>query len=202
MNYGAVYNLHLRGEITMVILGYEITPDLVISSIVHILGFWLLYKNRQDLLYDNEDNDPTTPYTLSLGRCWSWLLFYIAFSYWLRYLMGMIPPSTPFPPGLQEMLYACLLYEFAKKGVDVSKILLRGKLGGGWPTTMNGGNGTSYGYPSDTSPVNDKPQLDKSRPVLKESVREESSMEPPSDYKPAKGYSDTENLPNMQGDKR
>lgn len=121
----------------MTILDYEVTADFLISSFLHIVGFYLLYRNRKDLLYDNEDNDAKTENTLSPSRCWSWLLFYLAFSYWLRYLLGLIPESMPFPPGLQEMLYACLLYEFAKKGVDVSQILLRGKFGGGWPRKKN-----------------------------------------------------------------
>lgn len=124
----------------MSLLGYHITAQLVLVGVLHLAGIWLLYSNRKDLLYDNEDKDISTPNTLSMGRCWSWLLFYLAFSYWLRYVMGEIPYSTPFPPGLQEMLYACLLYEFAKKGVDVSSVLLRNRKQG-----TGGCPGNSYG---------------------------------------------------------
>lgn len=143
----------------MTFLGYQVTAPLVFVGILHIAGFWVLYANRADLLYDNEDKDPSTPNTLSMGRCWSWMLFYLAFSFWLRYVMGEIPYATPFPPGLQEMLYACLLYEFAKKGVDVSSVLLRnrGQGQGGYPYGPPYGQpygGSSYGQPATEAPPN------------------------------------------------
>lgn len=132
----------------MTLFGIENTTELVVSGILHAIGAWFLYRNRKDLLYDNEDNNASTPPSLSSSRCWSWLLFYIAFSYWLRYSLSLIPPTTPFPPALQEMLYACLMYEFAKKGIDVSRVLLRGKFGGGW--------GSNYGY-SSNEPMHQEP---------------------------------------------
>lgn len=100
---------------------YVTLPN-VFTVILHIAGFLFLYINRTNLLYDDDDGNRCTPPCLSLGRCWSWALFYIACSYWLRYSMGVIPPTTPFPPALEEMLVACLLYEFAKRGVDIGKI--------------------------------------------------------------------------------
>ncbi len=149
----------------MTLLGYHVTAQLILVGVLHLAGIWVLYSNRKDLLYDNEDKDISTPNTLSMGRCWSWLLFYLAFSYWLRYVMGEIPYSTPFPPGLQEMLYACLLYEFAKKGVDVSSILLRnrqqgpGNYPGGYPGDPYGQPyGPGYGnspYPPGSCPPNE-----------------------------------------------
>ena len=150
----------------MTLLGYHVTAQFILVGALHIAGIWVLYSNRKDLLYDNEDKDISTPNTLSMGRCWSWLLFYLAFSYWLRYVMGEIPYSTPFPPGLQEMLYACLLYEFAKKGVDVSSVLLRnrqhgpGSYPGGYPGDPYGppygpGNGNSPYSPPGNYPPNE-----------------------------------------------
>lgn len=136
----------------MSLLGYQITAPLIITVILHIAGIWVLYSNKKDLLYDDEDKNPGTPATLSMGRCWSWLLFYLAFSFWLRFVMGEIPSTTPFPPGLQEMLYACLLYEFAKKGVDVSTILLRGRR----PESYGGPpyGGSPYDSPQYGAPYN------------------------------------------------
>lgn len=135
----------------MTLLGYPVTAPLIFVAILHVAGFWVLYSNRADLLYDNEDKDPSTPNTLSMGRCWSWMLFYLAFSFWLRFVMGEIPSTTPFPPGLQEMLYACLLYEFAKKGVDVSTILLRGRR----PDSYGGPySGPPYDSPQHGAPYN------------------------------------------------
>lgn len=152
----------------MNLLGYQITAPLVLTIILHIAGVWVLYVNKKDLLYDDEDKNPGTPATLSMGRCWSWLLFYLAFSFWLRYVMGEIPYTTPFPPGLQEMLYACLLYEFAKKGVDVSSILIRNRQQGqcgqydGYNQPYNTPYGGSpYAPPRDVSPnvATDAPPL-------------------------------------------
>jgi hypothetical protein len=52
---------------------------------------------------------------LSLGRVWSWIAFYVAIMYWVKFEVGIIPPTTPFPPVLENFLYVCLLYEFGKK---------------------------------------------------------------------------------------
>ena len=144
----------------MTLLGYHVTAQLILVGSLHLAGIWVLYTNRKDLLYDNEDKNSSTPNTLSMGRCWSWLLFYLAFSYWLRYVMGEIPYSTPFPPGLQEMLYACLLYEFAKKGVDVSSVLLRNRQQGpgGYPEDPYGQQyGQGYGSPPYAPPASTLP---------------------------------------------
>jgi hypothetical protein len=35
--------------------------------------------------------------------------------YWAKFELGLIPPTTPFPPVLENFLYVCLLYEFGKK---------------------------------------------------------------------------------------
>lgn len=91
-----------------------------IALFINIIGAIFIYINRKALLFDGKD--------LSLGRVWSWILFYIALSYWARYIIGIIPPSTSFPPCLDDLLYACLFYELFKKCLDkdlLKLILLR-----------------------------------------------------------------------------
>lgn len=77
---------------------------------LNLIGVFFIYYNRHSLLFENG--------SMSLGRVWSWLLFYIALSYWGRYIIGIIPPSTPFPPCLDDLIYACLFYELFKKCLD------------------------------------------------------------------------------------
>lgn len=101
-----------------------ITIPKIFSFLLHTAGILFLYINRKDLLYDNEDGDPNTPNTLSLGRCWAWAVFYFACSYWIGYMTGSIAPTTPFPPVLEDMLFVCLAYEFFKKGWDIGRIWL------------------------------------------------------------------------------
>jgi hypothetical protein len=73
----------------------------------YLAGALFLYYNRVDLLYRDGD--------LSLGRVWAWIMFLIAVIFWFRFATGQIPPETPFPPMLDNLLYACLMYEFGKK---------------------------------------------------------------------------------------
>lgn len=90
------------------------------ALVLNIIGFIFIYINRHPLLYEHD--------ALSLGRVWAWVLFYLAISYWARYIIGIIPPSTPFPPGLDDLIYACLMYELFKKCLDkdlLKLILLR-----------------------------------------------------------------------------
>lgn len=124
------------------------TIGLIVVTVLHILGVVLLYKNRVALLY--EDDVKTTKPVLSMGRIWSWLMFYIACSFWLRFTTGVIPTSTPFPPFLDMMLLACLVYEFAKKGYDVTKVWMMIKGGGrnqndGFNSYGGGQYGNQYG---------------------------------------------------------
>lgn len=100
------------------------TIQRISSILIHFAGVVFLYINRKDLLFDNEDGDPNTPNTLSLGRCWAWIVFYFACSYWVGYMTGSIAPTTPFPPVLEDMLFICMAYEFFKKGWDIGRIWL------------------------------------------------------------------------------
>lgn len=186
----------------MNLYGYTITIPLVFNIFIHAFGLWLLYINRKDLLYDNEDGDPTTPYTLSLGRCWSWMLFYLAFSFWLRYLTGEVPPTTPFPPGLQEMLYACMLYEFAKKGVDVSKIWAQGRRNNDNSSWGNSGSswgnsgGNSWGnnsYPSSQYKTGNSYNQGNQGPYSQNTMNNQTS--PSEEYTPSKAYGDDVDVP-------
>jgi hypothetical protein len=89
-------------------------PAVLVYSL-YAIAVGLLYHNRHALLYE-EGN-------LSLGRIWGWTMFYLACQYWTRYLAGLVPPTTPFPPGLEEMLYAILVYEFSKKCTSIADLL-------------------------------------------------------------------------------
>lgn len=106
------------------ILAY-FTFQRILSIAIHIAGFVFLYVNRKELLYDNEDGNPDTPNILSLARVWAWVIFYFACSYWVGYTTGSIPPTTPFPPVLEDMLFTCLAYEFFKKGWDIGRAWIR-----------------------------------------------------------------------------
>jgi hypothetical protein len=77
------------------------------SCFLYVAGLGLLYYNRRQLLYEKDK--------LSLGRVWSWVAFVLAIMYWAKFELGLIPPTTPFPPVLENFLYVCLLYEFGKK---------------------------------------------------------------------------------------
>ena len=124
-----------------------LTIGTVFVGALHVIGVYLLYHNRHDLLFEDEDNNPNTPDTLSLGRCWSWIMFYIACSFWIRFSAGVIPATTPFPPLLYEMLAACLIYEFAKKGIDIGKIWAQLRGGGSYNNQHQGNyhGGGQYG---------------------------------------------------------
>lgn len=71
-----------------------------------IVMLFLVWRSRYGLLYEDGN--------LSLGRVWGWIAFGIAAFFWLRHTLGIIPPGTEFPPGLQEMLYALLVYNLFK----------------------------------------------------------------------------------------
>jgi hypothetical protein len=87
----------------------SLLPDLkpLFTGLLYAIGIGLLYYNRKQLLYEKDK--------LSLGRVWSWVAFYLAIMYWVKFESGLIPPTTPFPPVLENFLYVCLLYEFGKK---------------------------------------------------------------------------------------
>lgn len=164
----------------------------IFAGILHIAGFCFLYINREELLYDDEDNNPNTPTTLSLGRCWAWALFYIACSYWIRYSTGILPVTTPFPPGLEEMLLACLIYEFAKKGADISKIWLmrkgRGLFDPGYYNNQDSYPNQYPERPSSRYPARNN----RSYPKTNNDKDCVSTPEQSSNYTPAKAYGDDE----------
>ena len=114
-------------------------------------------------------------------------MFYTACSYWLRYASGAIPSTTPFPPGLQEMLFACLVYEFAKKGIDVSKIWLAGRdKSYGSSSSYSGGYNAGYsntGYSNRDAP--NAPSIKSAATKVDENYKVE-------DYVPAKAVADDE----------
>lgn len=110
------------------------------SGLLYVIGAVFLYLNRFQLLYESG--------SLSLGRTWSWILFYLAVGFWIRYLLGIIPPTTPFPPGLENMMYVILLYEFAKKDSNfLSQIvdLIVNRRSGGMPFGGPGQFGGGFG---------------------------------------------------------
>jgi hypothetical protein len=82
---------------------------------LYALGLFLFYKNRRDLIYERGN--------VSLGRTWGWILMCLAIIYWSRYITGIIPPTTPFPPALEEMLIAVLIYEFSKNSTQLAQTL-------------------------------------------------------------------------------
>ena len=86
------------------------------SIFLYVIGAVFIYINRFQLLYEEG--------SLSLGRTWSWILFYLAVAYWVKYLLGVIPDSKPFPPALENMLYAVLIYEFAKRDNGILKTVM------------------------------------------------------------------------------
>lgn len=80
----------------------------LISGLFYTAGILVLVLCRKPLLYEGSH--------LSLGRVWGWTAFFLAGMFWLKYLLGVIPPDTEFPPFLDQFLYAALIYEFSKKG--------------------------------------------------------------------------------------
>lgn len=161
-----------------------LTIPYIFIFILHIAGFCFLYINRVHLLYDDEDCDKSTPPTLSLGRCWSWMLFYIATSFWVRYSIGVIPITTPFPPALEEMLFACIAYEFAKKGLDIGKI---------WALRRGISCDSLYTKPNKFDRYPGNPRYEMPKPSEHVSMSEGSRPMPPSSITSAKAYSDDDN---------
>jgi hypothetical protein len=78
----------------------------------YLAGILLLYINRYALLYEDGN--------LSLGRTWGWIGFCLAVMFWCRYISGLVPAGTSFPPALEEFLYVILIYEFGKKSTKLA----------------------------------------------------------------------------------